>query len=40
MPAYEYKCAECSHHFERRQKMSDPPVSACPECGGNVEEAD
>jgi putative FmdB family regulatory protein len=36
MPAYEYKCAECSHNFERRQKMSDPPVSACPECGGNV----
>jgi putative FmdB family regulatory protein len=36
MPAYEYKCAECSHHFERRQKMSDLPISECPECGGQV----
>lgn len=36
MPAYEYECAACSHHFERRQKMSDAPLSACPECGGSV----
>jgi len=34
MPAYEYECAACSRHFERRQKMSDPPISECPECGG------
>jgi len=36
MPAYEYECAACSHRFERRQKMSEAPVSACPECGGSV----
>ena len=36
MPAYEYECAACSHHFERRQKMSEPPVSVCPDCGGSV----
>jgi putative FmdB family regulatory protein len=36
MPAYEYECAACSRHFERRQKMSDAPVSICPECGGSV----
>jgi putative FmdB family regulatory protein len=36
MPAYEYECAACSHHFERRQKMSDAPVSSCPQCGGGV----
>jgi len=36
MPAYEYECAECNRHFERRQKMSDAPVSVCPECGGSV----
>lgn len=36
MPAYEYECAACSHHFERRQKMSDPPISVCPDCGGSV----
>jgi len=36
MPAYEYECATCSRHFERRQKMSDPPISECPDCGGSV----
>lgn len=36
MPAYEYECAACNSRFERRQKMSDAPVSVCPECGGNV----
>jgi putative FmdB family regulatory protein len=36
MPAYEYECAACDHHFEQRQKMSEPPVSLCPECGGHV----
>ncbi len=36
MPAYEYECAACSHHFERRQKMSEAPLRDCPECGGSV----
>ncbi len=36
MPAYEYECATCSKHFERRQKMSEPPISDCPECGGSA----
>ena len=36
MPAYEYECGTCRHHFERRQKMSDPPVAACPECGAEA----
>ena len=36
MPAYEYECETCSHHFERRQKMSDPPITVCPECRGSV----
>jgi len=36
MPAYEYECAACRHRFERRQKMSDAPVSVCPVCGGSV----
>jgi putative FmdB family regulatory protein len=30
------ECAACGHHFERRQKMSEPPVSICPECGSSV----
>jgi putative FmdB family regulatory protein len=36
MPAYEYECRKCGCHFERRQKMSEPEVAACPDCGGAV----
>ncbi|MGA3133155.1 MAG: zinc ribbon domain-containing protein [Terracidiphilus sp.] len=36
MPAYEYLCDACDNHFERRQKMSDPEIAACPDCGGAV----
>jgi len=37
MPMYEYRCSTCSHQFELRQKFSDAPASACPQCGGGVE---
>ncbi len=36
MPTYEYRCQDCSHEFELVQRMSDDPLSLCPECGGNV----
>jgi len=36
MPAYEYLCNACGDRFERRQKMSDPELAACPQCGGAV----
>jgi putative FmdB family regulatory protein len=36
MPTYEYRCDGCGHAFERQQKMSDPPVKRCPECGKPV----
>jgi len=36
VPTYEYKCDACGHRFERQQKMSDPPVNKCPECGQPV----
>lgn len=36
MPAYEYECHACGGRFERRQKMSDPALDACPGCGGSV----
>ena len=32
MPIYEYGCAVCGHTFERLQKVSDDPVTDCPEC--------
>ena len=36
MPLYEYQCEACEHRFERIQKFSDPPLDACPKCGGPV----
>ncbi len=37
MPLYEYQCQECGLRFERRQSFSAPPVTICPECGGEVQ---
>lgn len=33
MPIYEYRCEHCGHELERMQKVSDPPLTDCPECG-------
>lgn len=33
MPIYEYRCESCSHELEAIQKMSDAPLTTCPECG-------
>ncbi len=33
MPIYEYRCKACGHELEAMQKMSDPPLTECPECG-------
>jgi putative FmdB family regulatory protein len=33
MPIYEYRCEACGHQKEHLQKMSDPVMSVCPECG-------
>ena len=37
MPLYEYECQACGHRFEKIQKFSDAPITACPQCGGAVE---
>lgn len=36
MPVYEYECPQCEKIFEVQQKMTDEPLSNCPECGGTV----
>lgn len=36
MPLYEYECEKCGNRFEKIQKFSDPPLDACPKCGGAV----
>lgn len=33
MPIYEYKCKDCGHKMEAIQKISDDPLTNCPECG-------
>ncbi len=33
MPIYEYRCEDCGHELEALQKMSDEPLTECPECG-------
>jgi putative FmdB family regulatory protein len=32
MPIYEYLCESCEHKLEALQKISDQPLSECPEC--------
>jgi putative FmdB family regulatory protein len=34
MPTYEYACRDCGHTFDIVQKMTDEPLTVCPECGG------
>lgn len=36
MPTYEYECSSCGHTFEAFQRMSDAPLTSCPECGNSV----
>jgi len=44
MPTYLYRalnkaraCKKCSEGFEIRQKMTEAPLKACPNCGARVE---
>ena len=33
MPIYEYQCQKCGNELEALQKISDDPLTECPECG-------
>ena len=33
MPIYAYACSDCGLQKDVMQKMSDAPLSTCPECG-------
>jgi putative FmdB family regulatory protein len=33
MPIYAYKCESCGHRKDVLQKMSDEPLTVCPQCG-------
>ena len=36
MPTYEYRCSDCAHEFEIVQKFSDPTLTDCPRCDGEL----
>jgi putative FmdB family regulatory protein len=36
MPTYEYQCKSCDHRFEIWQKMTDEPLTVCPQCHGTI----
>lgn len=36
MPIYEYQCQECKHRLEALQQLSEPPLTTCPECEGEL----
>ncbi len=38
MPIYEYKCKKCGKEFEIEQKITDEPLTVCPDesCGGEI----
>ena len=34
MPIYAYRCSACGHAKDMLRKLSDPPLTLCPACGG------
>jgi len=36
MPIYAYKCGSCGHAKDVLQKLSDAPLSICPECSAST----
>ena len=37
MPIYEYECTQCGNVHEIMQKISDKPLSKCPQCAGKLQ---
>lgn len=36
MPTYQYRCTECATELEAVQKFTDPPLTDCPQCQGDL----
>jgi putative FmdB family regulatory protein len=36
MPTYTYACKQCGHRFDQRQSFTDPALTTCPQCAGNL----
>ncbi len=37
MPTYEYQCRDCGEKFDEFQRITDPPLTKCPVCGGAID---
>jgi putative FmdB family regulatory protein len=37
MPTYGYRCTQCEQELEVMQRMSDAPLTTCPNCGGQLQ---
>jgi putative FmdB family regulatory protein len=38
LPLYEYRCKKCRRRTEKIRKFSDPPLTICEHCGGELEQ--
>ena len=36
MPIYEYECSSCCNVFEVIQRMTENPLTSCPDCSGSL----
>ncbi len=36
MPVYEYECLKCKKRHEIMQRITEDPLTDCPDCGGRV----
>jgi putative FmdB family regulatory protein len=36
MPLYEYRCQTCDNLYQRIERVSEPSIAVCPECGGEA----
>ena len=36
MPIYEYECTACGKLFDVIQRITDPPLEECSDCGGRL----
>lgn len=37
VPTYDYYCKACDAHFEVMQRITEPPLTQCQQCGGPIQ---
>ena len=36
MPTYQYRCTDCTNELEAVQRFTDPALTECPDCSGQL----